>query len=160
MAKANEGKRELILTRVLDAPRELVWKAWTDPGLMSKWWGPKGVTTPTCDIDLRQGGPIYIVMLAGKELGSFAGQEWPMSGTFVEIAPPERLVYTAAALDGKKGVLLETRTTLTLETLDEKTRMTLKIAVTKLSPGGEFALAGMEMGWNQSLDKLADFLAK
>ena len=160
MAKENEAKKELILTRVLDAPRELVWKAWTDPKLVSKWWGPRGVTTPTCEMDVRPGGEMYIVMLAGKELGSFAGTEWPMKGTFEELTPPERLVYMSAALDDKRGIMLETRTILTLEKLDKKTKMTMKIVVTKISPGGEFALAGMEQGWNQSLDKLGEFVVK
>jgi uncharacterized protein YndB with AHSA1/START domain len=159
MATENQGKKELTLTRTFNAPRELVWRAWTDAKLAKKWWGPRGVTTPTCEMDARPGGEIRIVMLAGKELGSFAGQEWPMKATFEELSPPERMVVLSAALDDKKGIMLETRSTLTLEKLDSKTKMTLHIVVTKINKGGESAVAGMEMGWNQSLDKLGEFLA-
>lgn len=160
MAREDQSKRELTLTRVFDAPRGLVWKAWTDLKLVTRWWGPRGVTTPTCELEARPGGEIYIVMLAGKELGNFAGQRWPMKGTFSELTPPEKLAYTSSALDDKKGVLLETKSILTLEELGSKTKMTLRIAVTKVSPGGEFALAGMETGWNQSLDKLGEELSR
>ncbi len=59
--------KELILTRILDAPRELVFKAWTDPKMLAEWWGPKGVTNPICEIDAKVGGKIHIVMLAGRE---------------------------------------------------------------------------------------------
>jgi len=160
MGKTDGPKRELTITRVFDAPRELVWRAWTDPQLVKKWWGPRGVTTPTCEIDARPGGEMYIVMLAGKELGDFAGQEWPMRGTFQEIKPPERFVFKGAALDDKRGILLETSTTLTLEKLGDKTKMTFHTVVTKTSPGSEFAIAGMEAGWTQSIDKLGEELAR
>ncbi len=156
----NQNKKELTITRVFDAPRELVWKAWTDPKMVTKWWGPRGVTTPTCELDARVGGKINIVMLAGKELGDFAGKEWPMTGTVQELTPPEKLVFASAALDDKMGILLETSTTLTLEKLGEKTKMTLHIVVTKASPGSEFAIAGMEAGWTQSIDKLGEMLEK
>ena len=66
---ADELKKELTITRIFDAPRDLVWKAWTDQKILQKWWGPKGVTNPICEWDARLGGNIYIVMLAGKELG-------------------------------------------------------------------------------------------
>lgn len=66
--------KEFTITRMFDAPRELVWKAWTDQKLIRKWWGPRGVTNPTCEWDARPGGKIDLVMLAGKELGQFAGQ--------------------------------------------------------------------------------------
>lgn len=52
----------------VDAPRAMVWKAWTDPRIVTKWWGPRGVTVSTCEVDARRGGKIDIVMLAGKEL--------------------------------------------------------------------------------------------
>lgn len=160
MANQNQNKKELTITRVFDAPRDLVWKAWTDQKLIEKWWGPRGVTNPTCEWDARLGGQIYIVMLAGKELGDFAGQKWPMKGKFEELVAPERMVYTSSALDDRKGVLIETSNTLTLEKIGGKTKMTLHIVVTKASPGSEFALAGMEVGWNQSVEKLGEELSK
>jgi uncharacterized protein YndB with AHSA1/START domain len=156
---ANDRK-ELVITRTFDAPRALVWKAWTDPKILKRWWGPKGVTNPTCEWDAKVGGKINIVMLAGKELGNFAGQKWPMEGTFKEVTPQSRIVYTSNALDDVKGVLIEALNTLDLEDLGNKTKIKLHIVVTKAGPGSEFAIQGMEMGWNQSIDKLEEELKK
>jgi uncharacterized protein YndB with AHSA1/START domain len=155
-----ENKKELTITRIFDAPRGLVWKAWTDPQLLKKWWGPKGVTKPTCEWDARPGGKIYVVMLAGKELGNFAGQKWPMDGIFKEVTPQSRLVYSSNALDDVKRILIETENTVDFEDLGGKTRMKLHIVVKKAGPGSEFALQGMEMGWTQSIDKLSEELEK
>ncbi len=151
---------ELIITRIFDVPRELVWKAWTDPNVLKRWWGPKGVTNPTCEWDAKPEGKINIVMLAGKELGNFAGQRWPMTGIFREVTPQSRIVYDSNALDDVKDVMISTKTTIDLEQLREKTKMRLHIVVTKATAKGEFALQGMEMGWNQSIDKLDEELKK
>lgn len=150
---------ELTLTRTFDAPRELVWKAWTDPMLLQKWWGPKGVTNPTCIWEAKPQGNIHIVMLAGEELGGLKGQEWPMTGMFQEVQKPEKLVYTANAIVNGKPVL-ETLTTVTFEEHMGKTKMTVHIVVTMTTPEAKGPLSGMEMGWNQQLDKLTEFLKK
>jgi uncharacterized protein YndB with AHSA1/START domain len=161
---ANEPRKELTITRIFDAPRTTVWKAWTDPRIVTKWWGPRGVTTPTCEVDARKGGKINIVMLAGKELGPAAGQEWPMTGTFDDVTPQDRLVFTSVALQDRKGsrTLLETRTTVTFDDLHGKTKLTVHILLTKSSdtPEAKFAIQGMEGGWSQSLDKLGEVLSK
>src|SRR5690348_7547220 len=102
--------RELTLTRVLDAPIATVWKYWTDASLIKQWWGPNGVTNPTCVWEAKPNGTIHIVMLAGKELGPMAGQEWPMSGKFEELQEPTKLVFNAKAIVNDNPVL-ETRTT-------------------------------------------------
>jgi uncharacterized protein YndB with AHSA1/START domain len=152
-----EQKKEIRLERTFDSPRELVFKAWTDPKLVAEWWGPNGVTNPTCDWNATPGGNIHIVMLAGEELGPMAGQEWPMTGKFEEVEEPEKLVYTASAIvDGKE--VLQTLTTVTFEERGEQTEMRVHIVVTKTTPEAEGQLAGMEMGWNQQLDKLGKFL--
>ena len=65
----NEPRKELTITRIFDAPRAMVWKAWTDPRIVTKWWGPRGVTIPTCEVDVSRVGKINIVVLAGEELG-------------------------------------------------------------------------------------------
>jgi uncharacterized protein YndB with AHSA1/START domain len=152
------------MTRIFDAPRAMVWKAWTDPEMVSRWWGPRGVTTPTCEVDARRGGKINIVMLAGKELGPAAGQEWPMTGTFEEVTPQDRLVFTATALQDRKGsrALLETRTTVTFDDLQGKTRLKLHILITRSSntPEAKFAIQGMEDGWSQSFDRLGETLSE
>lgn len=153
-------KKNLVITRVFDAPRERVWKAWTDPKRLKRWWGPRGVTNPTCEWDAKPGGRINIVMLAGKELGNFAGQKWPMEGTFREVTPQRRLVYTAKALDDVKDVLIESETTIDLEEVGNKTKMKLSVVVTKAGPKADSALQGMDTGWNQSIDKLNEELSK
>ena len=155
---ANEPRKELTITRLIDAPRAIVWRAWTDPEIVTKWWGPKGVTTPTCEVDARKGGKINIVMLAGKELGDFAGKKWPMEGRFEEVAPQDRLVFTANALDDGSQTMLETRTTVTFAEEQGKTKLTVHIMLTRSSdtPQAKFAIQGMEMGWGQSLDKLVE----
>lgn len=154
-----ESKRELTITRTFDAPLEMVWKAWTDPKMVKKWWGPKGVTNPVCEWDARPNGKINIVMLAGKELGDFAGQKWPMTGTFREVTPKSRIVYASDALDDVKDIMIVAETTIDFEKLEGKTKMNLHIIVTKMNgPKAEFAIQGMEAGWNQQIDKLTEML--
>jgi uncharacterized protein YndB with AHSA1/START domain len=155
----NDAKKELTMTREFDAPRELVFKAWTDQELVKQWWGPNGVHNPVCEVDAKPGGLIHIVMEAGEELGKFKGTQWPMEGKFEEVVTPSKLVFTANAInDGK--VILEHRTTVTFDEIDGKTKMNVHIVVTKALPGSEFAIQGMEQGWNQQLDKLVTFVPK
>jgi uncharacterized protein YndB with AHSA1/START domain len=149
---------ELTMTRVFDAPRELVFKAWTDPKMMAKWWGPKGVTNPTCEIDAKVGGKIRIVMLAGKELGSLAGQRWPMKGIFKEVKPPERLVFVNQAIDEDDNILIDGLTTVTFEEENGKTKMTMNTIAKAISPSAPKMIEGMKMGWSQSFDKLVESL--
>src|ERR1700741_3221172 len=87
------SESEVVLTRVFDAPRALVFKIWTDPQHLAKWWGPRDFTNPVCELDLRVGGKILIHMRAPD------GILYPMTGTFREIAAPERLVFTAIVED-------------------------------------------------------------
>lgn len=155
----DQANKELTLTRIFDAPRETVWKYWTDPKLIQQWWGPNGVTNPTCVWEAQKGGNIHIVMLAGKELGPMAGQKWPMTGTFEEVQEPEKLIFTANAIMNDKPIL-EHRTTVTLEEKDGKTHMSVHIQVTMTTPEAAGALQGMDMGWNQQLDKLGKSLQK
>jgi uncharacterized protein YndB with AHSA1/START domain len=150
-------KRELTLVRMFDAPRAVVFKAWTDPKLVAQWWGPNGVTNPVCELDVRPGGELYIVMLAGEALGPLKGSEWPTRGVFQEIIPPEKIVFTASAIvDGEP--IMENTNTVTFEEHDGKTKMALHILVTHMTPEAAGPLAGMEMGWAQSLDKLVQFI--
>lgn len=155
-----DNRKELTLTRVFDASLELVWKAWTDPKLLAQWWGPRGVTNPVCEFDKRKDGLIHIVMLAGDELGDLKGSKWPMKGVIREIVEPKRLVFTGAALKSDdETLILENLNTVTLEEENGKTKMTLHIVVTKITPEAEGPLKGMEMGWTQSIDKLGEFLS-
>ena len=154
-----EIKKELTLTREFDAPRELVFKAWTDPDLVRQWWGPNGVTNEVNEWNVIQGGNIDLVMIAGDELGDMAGQHWPMTGEFKEVDVPEKIVFTGNAIvDGKE--VLQTLTSVTFEEVADKTTLTVHIQVTKTTPEAIGPLLGMEMGWNQQLDKLVKFVSK
>src|SRR5262245_19835210 len=116
---AEPAQRELTITRMFDAPRALVFKAWTDPGHVAQWWGPKGFTNPVCEIDLRPGGALRIVM-RGPD-----GIDYPTTGVFREIVEPERLVFTNVALDGQGNPVLDGLTTVTFTEHDGKTRLIL-----------------------------------
>jgi uncharacterized protein YndB with AHSA1/START domain len=150
----SQDKRELTITRILDAPRALVFKTWIEPEHMAQWWGPKYFTNPVCELDPRPGGAILIHMQDAD------GAVYPMKGHFDEIVEPERLVMTTGALEDDQGnFLLEDTTTVTFEEIDGKTLLTIRAMVTKAEPQAAGALEGMEEGWNQSLDKLEDYVA-
>ena len=153
-ANTRPSDRELVLTRTFDAPRALVFKAWTDPRHLARWWSPKGFTNPVCEVDARPGGAIFILMRAPN------GTELPMKGVIHEIIEPERLVMTTSALeDADSNPQLEVLNTVTFVERDGKTTLTLRAVVVKAGPDADAALAGMAEGWSQSLDKLADLLA-
>src|SRR5262245_47426987 len=98
-------EREVTITRVLAAPRELVFRAWTDPVHLAQWWGPKGFTNPVCEIDVRVRGALRIVMRAPD------GSEYAVKGEFLEVVPPQRLVFTNIAVDQDGSHLIESVTT-------------------------------------------------
>src|ERR1700753_3700261 len=100
------AKKEITIVRTYEAPREKVWQAWTDPKQLSEWWAPNGFTTPTVEIDPKVGGELYIVMLAGENLGQMSGMKAPMKGVFSEVTPPEKLVFSNNAIDESGNVLL------------------------------------------------------
>lgn len=139
--------------RRLAAPRELVFKLWTDPVHLARWWGPNGFTNPVCEFDARPGGRIYIEM-TGPD-----GTAYPMHGTVEAIEPPARLVMRATCCgddDGNPGV--ESVTTITFHAAVGGTRLVVETKLTKVEDFARDALAGMEQGWNESLDRLADAL--
>jgi len=89
MTTTNQNnKNEITITRIFDAPRELVFKAWTDPDLVRQWWGPKGFTSPVARIDLRVGGEYFNCMRSPE------GKDYWSKGVFREIVAPARLVMT------------------------------------------------------------------
>jgi uncharacterized protein YndB with AHSA1/START domain len=146
--------REVTITRVFDAPRSLVFRMWTDPKHLAQWWGPKDFSNPVCELDVRPGGRIWIVMRAPS------GAEHPMSGTFHEIVEPERIVFMAVAEDKDGKRLLESLTTVTFEEQAGKTKLTVHASAVGLDPIAEQMLAGMEAGWTQSIDRLQALLAQ
>ena len=146
--------RELTLTRVFDAPRDLVFRMWTEPKHMAQWWGPKGFTNPVCELDVRPGGAIRINMRAPN------GAVYPMTGTFREIVRPERLVFISFAEDHDGLRVIESLTTVTFAEQAGKTTMTVHASAVALAPIGAQYLQGMEAGWNGSLDRLAELVAR
>jgi len=149
-APENVAKRDVVITRIFDAPRGLVFKAWTDPEHMARWWGPNGFTNPICDLDARVGGAWRIVMR------SPAGIEYPCGGVYREIVEPERLVFTNIATDSEGNPVLDGLTTV----IFGKTKLTLQTRAVALVAHATAYLAGMEAGWTQSLERLAEELAR
>jgi uncharacterized protein YndB with AHSA1/START domain len=139
--------RELTLTRVLDAPRELVFRMWTDPTHVAKWWGPIGFTNPVCEMDVRPGGALRIVMRAPD------GTEYPMIGTFCEVRAPERLVFTSSAVDSDGKPLLDQTTTVTFTEHGAKTQLSVQTRAVGMVPLAARMLEGMDAGWRQMLDR-------
>lgn len=150
---AKEKEYELVLTRIFDAPRELVFKAWTDAKHVSQWWGPHGFANPICELDLRPGGTMLIHM-RGPD-----GTVYPMTGVYQEVVRPERLVFTSGALDADGNPLFEVLTTVTFTEESGKTKQILKARVIKRTAQAAPYLAGMEAGWTQSLERLAAYVA-
>jgi len=141
---------DMVMTRVFDAPRELVWKMWTDVAHLAQWWGPKGYTTPICEVDVRVGGKMRIHMRAPN------GVEYPMTGVFEEIKEPERLVFSTSTLDEKGRSMFDLRNEVVFMERDGKTEMTLQARVLATTSMAPQYLSGMREGWSQSLDRLVE----
>ena len=152
---ASSTKKEFEISRVINAPVDLVYRAWTDPNQLSKWWGPKDFTNPVCEIDIRPGGEIRIDM-KGPD-----GTVYPMAGIFMEIIEPERLVFTSTAMQDENGTWqLEVFNTISFDGEEGNTKLTVNASVVKQTARSAPAIAGMEQGWQESLDKLNDLLKR
>ena len=117
---ADASRREIVITRVFDAPRERVWKAWADPKQVVKWWGPRGFSTTSDQREFKAGGAWKHTMIGPD------GTPYPNFARFEEILEPERLVYTNGG--GKKdGPGVSFRTTVTLKDLGGKTELTMRM---------------------------------
>ncbi|MEI9863084.1 MAG: SRPBCC domain-containing protein [Limisphaerales bacterium] len=146
--------REFTITREFAAPRELVFKAWTDPKYLAHWWGPRGFTNPVCEWDVRPGGKIYDVMRAPN------GERYPMGGEFREIVTPEKLVFSCGTLDEKGDLLFEFLHTVTFAERNGKTLLTIQSRVLNTTTEANKYIGGFEMGMTSSLEKLAELLEK
>ncbi|MCE9600562.1 MAG: SRPBCC domain-containing protein [Spirochaetia bacterium] len=150
----------VVIERLLDAPREVVWRAWTVPEERMRWWGPTGYTSPACKIDLKVGGK-YLFCMETPE-----GQKMYSTGVYREIVLNERLVYVDSFSDGDGNVVsaeaygmpatipLEMKITLTFEDVGGKTKLTI---VHEGLPAGEMSDMTV-IGWNESIDRLAAYL--
>lgn len=144
---------DLTFTRVIAAPRSLVFAAWTDPRHVARWWGPHGFTNPVCEIDLRPGG-VFRVHMRGPD-----GALYPGEGRVLEVVAPERLVFTSTYEGDGGRRLIEAHNTVTFTERDGKTTLTLRARVTRAAPEAAKNLGGMEAGWTQSLERLAQVVA-
>jgi uncharacterized protein YndB with AHSA1/START domain len=145
---------EIEIVRIFDAPREAVFEAWVNPKHLAKWFGPKYFTNPVCEVDLRVGGAWRIVM-RGPD-----GTDYPCGGKYLEIVRPERLVFTNIATDAEGKPILDGLTTVIFEEAVTKTKLTLRTKATAVVDYAAAYLQGMEAGWSQSLDVLAEELGK
>lgn len=146
---AEPGKPEIVMTCMFDAPRELVFKACTDPDLVPQWWGPKRLTTTVDKMDVKPGGVWRFVQRDSS------GSEYAFNGVYREIVSPERLVYTFE-FEGMPGhVMLET---LTFEEHDGKTKLTDTSVFDTVGERDGMLESGMEEGAAESMDRLAELL--
>jgi len=146
--KENAADRELVLTRIIDLPRDLLFKAWTTR--FTEWWGPHGMITPFCEMDLRPGGVFRTLMRAPD------GSEYPTKGVFLEVVENERIVFTDAFGPGWEpatGIFFTAITT--FEALpDGKTRYTARALHWTRESCREHEKMGFHVGWGESLDRL------
>lgn len=143
--------REIVMTRVFDAPRELVFKAYTDPNAIPRWWGLRAHTTTVDKMDLRPGG-VWRYVSRGPD-----GSEYAFNGVYREIVPPERLVQTFE-FEGMPGhVSVETAT---FDEHDGKTTVTSTSVFDTVEDRNEMLKSGMEAGAAETFDRLAELLAE
>jgi uncharacterized protein YndB with AHSA1/START domain len=148
---AEPGKQEVVITRVFNAPRVLVFKASTDPNLIPEWWGPKRLTTRIEKLEVRKGGVWRFVQ---RDAG---GKEYAFHGVYHEVAPPARLVYTFE-FEGTPGhVSLET---VKFENQGRKTKLTETSVFQSVEDRDGMIATGMEAGALETMDRLADLLEK
>ena len=154
-------RKELHFERSYAAPVDAVWRAWTDADRLRAWWGPEKTTVAECEVDLRVGGRIYVVTVAGEEMGKYAGTRWPMDGTFTRIDDLQRLTYDASSwTEGEEATATIRHTNdLTLTGDGGRTVVTLDVAITEIGPKAKLAAFGMKWGYKAQLDALEKLLA-
>jgi len=158
-----EETKQVLITRIFDAPRDVVFKAWTDCERLMRWWGPQGFSTPFCKIDLQPGGSFHNCMRSPE------GRDYCGKGVYREIVEPERIIFTDSFVDEEGNAVpatyygmspewpQETLVTVTFVEDKGKTKLTLQHALGSV-PALERDMC--QQGWSESLDKLSGDLAK
>jgi len=141
---------EIVMTRVFDAPRDLVFKAYTDPEAIPQWWGQRASTTTVDKMDVRPGGVWRYIQRDAD------GNEYAFNGEYREIIPPERLVNTFEFEPMPGHVTVDTAT---FEDVDGKTRLTVSSLFTCIEDRDGMLSSGMEEGAIETWDRLAEYLA-
>jgi uncharacterized protein YndB with AHSA1/START domain len=152
---ASVADRELVLTRVIDAPREKVFRAWTDPALLVRWFAPLPWTTPHAELDVRPGGASLVVM-RGPD-----GNEFPNRGVYLDVVPNERLVFTdaySAAWEPSSKPFMTV--ILTFEDEGGKTRYTARARHWTVADRETHEKMGFHEAWRRCTDQLAALVAR
>jgi uncharacterized protein YndB with AHSA1/START domain len=163
------GEQEFRITREFDAPREVVFRAWTEPQHLARWWGPHPFTTPMCEMDVRAGGAYRWVMRSPQ------GVDYPIKGVFREVVRPERLVMTQDVSEhpkewhdmvnpnrgpGDNNPAGEMICTVTFEDVGGKTKLTVRTRFHSMAVRDAMVKMGMNEGWSLSLERLTELLPK
>jgi uncharacterized protein YndB with AHSA1/START domain len=155
-------KQRMVITRIFDAPRALVWKAWTEPQYVMQWWGPKGFTAPVCKIDFRVGGKFLCCMKSPD------GQEGWNGGEYHEIVPHEKIVYSLYFADSQGNKVDPAQLGIEHEAIEDARDVVIfedfGNGQTKLTMIGNETMeeaknSGQVEGWNEILDKVAAVVA-
>lgn len=145
--------REIVMTRVFDAPRELVFKAYTDPQHVKHWWGPNGFTNTILEMDVRPGG-VWRFIMHGPD-----GAAYPNKIVYLEVVRPERLVFEHG--DDKEGAEPSFHVIVTLAAQGNKTHLTLRMIFSTAAERDKTVKDyGAIEGGNQTMARLAEYLAK
>lgn len=148
---------QMAVSRTFDAPLEMLWKAWTEPKQFMKWYGPKGFTAPTCEIDLREGGRHLWSMQSPD------GKQMYFTGNYKEVQPMQRLVFTDSMSDAKGNVMSPE-----MMGMPAGSPVTMDVTVTFKHAAGKTTVTvshvgqadGAGAGWEQAFDKLEKVLAQ
>jgi uncharacterized protein YndB with AHSA1/START domain len=154
MNEASSSDRELVLTRLIDTPREKLFRAWTEPKLLTKWFTPPPFTTPSAELDVRPGGSSLVVM-RGPD-----GQDMPNRGVYLEVVENRRLVFTDAYSKAWEPSEKPFMTViLTFDDEDGKTRYTARVRHWTVADREAHERMGFHAGWGQATDQLAALAA-
>ena len=148
-AAADAAQRELVITRLVDAPRDMVYRAWTEPQQAMQWWGPEGLTVVALEMDVRPGGQWRKCMRAAD------GTDYWRKGVYREVAAPERLVFTYVSDDPLGAPGHATLVTVTFEERGAKTMMTLRHSGFESQP----AQASHRGGWASCIERFARYIS-
>lgn len=147
---SSTADREIVITRVFNAPRERVFKAWTDPKHVDRWWGPRGFTNQTSEMDVRPGG-VWRYMMLSAEYGNF-----PNDVRYLEVVKPERLVYDHGADDGLPPHF---RVTVTFVEKGAQTELTMRTVFPTAEARDKVVKEwGAIASGNQTMDRLGEWL--
>jgi uncharacterized protein YndB with AHSA1/START domain len=150
MLNHNTANREIVVTRVFNVPRELVFRVWTDPKHIAHWWGPKGFTNTIHEMDVKTGG-VWLFTIHGPD-----GVDYPNKVVYIEVRRPERLVYQ----HGEEGRPDYFQVTVTFAAQDNQTKLSMQMLFKTAEERDQAAKKyGAVEGLNQNMDKLSEYLS-